>query len=275
MGQRGKGLKLHQKRFWLDIRENFFTKRLSNSGTGCPGRQWSPCPWRALKDLCMWHLGMWFIGGLGGAGDWTRWLCVIVSGSRIHSYSPPWRAKLLLLTGWTLSLQFRIMQRVPPRDCGMGHSVHWIENFFSEECSTSSVHPSIHPPPKTCSVQDSISAQWWPQPSGRWWPPVCSQCCTGRYCIFAADFRDDDRPCARPVCSVPSCPSSRPVPAMALRRLRQSPRGGRPLPAGPCAAGPGLGPEPPEPPGLAGNKPRAAPLQTLRARQTLWHRLQC
>ncbi|KAK4832580.1 hypothetical protein QYF61_024371 [Mycteria americana] len=35
---RGNGLKLHQGRFRLDVRKNFFTKGLSSTGTGCPGR---------------------------------------------------------------------------------------------------------------------------------------------------------------------------------------------------------------------------------------------
>jgi len=41
---RGNGLKLHQGKFRLDIRKNFFTAEWSGIGTGCPGRWWSPHP---------------------------------------------------------------------------------------------------------------------------------------------------------------------------------------------------------------------------------------
>ncbi|KAK4813518.1 hypothetical protein QYF61_009244 [Mycteria americana] len=42
---RGNGLKLHQGRFRLDIRKNFFTEGLSSIGTGCPGKWLSRHPW--------------------------------------------------------------------------------------------------------------------------------------------------------------------------------------------------------------------------------------
>jgi len=45
------GLKLHQGRFGLDIRKNFFTERDINIGTGCPGTWLNHHPWRYLKDV--------------------------------------------------------------------------------------------------------------------------------------------------------------------------------------------------------------------------------
>jgi len=47
----GNDLKLHQGRFRLDIRKNFFTERVSGIGIGCPGRWLSTCPWRCLKNV--------------------------------------------------------------------------------------------------------------------------------------------------------------------------------------------------------------------------------
>ncbi|KAK4826419.1 hypothetical protein QYF61_008952 [Mycteria americana] len=48
---RGNSLKLHQGRFRLNIRKNFFSEGLSSIGTGCPGKLWSHHPWRYLKDM--------------------------------------------------------------------------------------------------------------------------------------------------------------------------------------------------------------------------------
>lgn len=41
---------------------------LSSSGTGCPGQWWNQHLWRYLRDTKLWHLGMWFRGGLCNAG---------------------------------------------------------------------------------------------------------------------------------------------------------------------------------------------------------------
>lgn len=46
-------LKLHQERFGLAIRKNFFTDRVPNTGTGYAGQRWNPHPWGDLKDK-MW-----------------------------------------------------------------------------------------------------------------------------------------------------------------------------------------------------------------------------
>jgi len=36
------------------------------TGTGCPGRWWSHCPWRCSRNVEMWHWGTWFSGHNGG-----------------------------------------------------------------------------------------------------------------------------------------------------------------------------------------------------------------
>jgi len=48
---RGNGLKLHQGRFRLGIRKISLLKEWSGIGTSCPGRWWSPHPWRCLKTV--------------------------------------------------------------------------------------------------------------------------------------------------------------------------------------------------------------------------------
>jgi len=52
-------------RFRLNIRKNFFQDRVVNTGTCCPGKWWSHCPCRYLKNVWMWCLGAWFSGGFG------------------------------------------------------------------------------------------------------------------------------------------------------------------------------------------------------------------
>ena len=48
---RGSGLKLRQGRSRLDIRKISSLKEWSGIGTGCPGRWWSPRPWRCSKNM--------------------------------------------------------------------------------------------------------------------------------------------------------------------------------------------------------------------------------
>jgi len=42
-------------------------KEFWSIGTGCPGKWWSPHPWRCSKNMQVWHFGTWF-GRLGVAG---------------------------------------------------------------------------------------------------------------------------------------------------------------------------------------------------------------
>lgn len=61
---RGTSLKLLQGKFRLEARENFFTKGLPNTGSGCPQECWSHHSLMRLKDMLMWHPGACFSAGL-------------------------------------------------------------------------------------------------------------------------------------------------------------------------------------------------------------------
>lgn len=48
---RENGLTFPQKRFRMATRKGFFTKRVSATGRGCPGRWLRHHPWRYLEDV--------------------------------------------------------------------------------------------------------------------------------------------------------------------------------------------------------------------------------
>jgi len=49
--KRGNGLKLCQGRFRLELGKISLLKELWNIGTGCPGKWWSPHPWRCSENV--------------------------------------------------------------------------------------------------------------------------------------------------------------------------------------------------------------------------------
>jgi len=69
---RRKDLKLHQKRFKLDIRKVYSPEVWSGTGMGFPGRCWSHHPWRCSRNISILHCRIWFNGRIvvvGGQMD--------------------------------------------------------------------------------------------------------------------------------------------------------------------------------------------------------------
>jgi len=69
---RRKDLKLHQKRFKLDIRKVYSQKSGQALEWASPGRCWSHHPWRCSRNISILHCRIWFNGRIvvvGGQMD--------------------------------------------------------------------------------------------------------------------------------------------------------------------------------------------------------------
>lgn len=77
---RGNGLKLHQRRFGLEIRKNLVTKRAVKHWNRLPGEWVSHHLWWFLEDVVDVVLRAWFIGALGSVS-----LTVILGSFKLFS----------------------------------------------------------------------------------------------------------------------------------------------------------------------------------------------